>query len=253
MSKKNKTTTTTNNNTLPMISTKSIVESLVRKGFKIDDVCRNAYFIDINSLPESLYGSPVIDNIPNKDVINSFMQDLGVPPVFCMIKAGRGGNNTTFAFGFEVVENFSLRYLTVSTLTVRNNENVEYILERVTASQPLLHVFMYALVTNSIQAYICNNNYCCSHNLFENVYLDIPEMITDDRLVGEVIKSVDYFINGFPLTGNGHIGNCVIDDSVVSKWVTPLVGVTYPDWDFMDKFKNYLDTFYKNIKKAKAA
>lgn len=237
--------------TLPTITTKGIVESLVRKGFKIDDVCGNAYFINLDSLPESLYGSPVIDNIPNKDVVNSFMQDLGVPPVFCMIKAA-GHGNTTFAFGFEVVENFSLRYLTVSTLTVSNNENIEDILEKVKAEKPLLNVFMYALVTNSMHAYICNSNYCYNHNLFENVYLDIPEKITDDRLVGEVIKSVDYFINGFPLTGNGHIGNCVIDDSV-GKWVAPLVGVTYPDWDFMAKFKNYLDTFYKNIKKAKAA
>jgi hypothetical protein len=252
MSKKNKNATN-NNNTLPAVSTKSIVEALVRKGWRVDEVCGNAYFINLESLPESLYGSPVIDNIPNKDVINSFVKDLGVPPVFCMIKAGRGGNNTTFAFGFEVVENFSLRYLTVSTLTVRNNENVEDILERVKASQPLHHVFMYALVTNSLRAYKCNNNYCYTNNLFENVYLDIPEEITDDRLVGEVIKSVDYFINGFPLTGNGHIGNCVIDDSVVSKWVTPLVGVTYPDWDFMAKFANYLDTFYKNIKAKRAA
>ena len=251
MSKKNNTTSN-NNNTLPVVNIKSIVESLVRKGFKIDDVCGNAYFINIDSLPESFYGSPVIDNIPNKDVINSFVQDLGVPPLFCMIKSGHG-NTTIFAFGFEAVENYSLRYITVNTVTVKNNKNVEDILERVTAEKPLLHVFMYALVTNSIQAYICNNNYCCSHNLFENVYLDIPEKITDDRLVGEVIKSVDYFINGFPLTGNGHIGNCVIDDSTVSKWVTPLVGVAYPDWDFMTKFEVYLDNFYKNIKKAKVA
>ena len=249
MSKKNNTTN--NNNTLPAVSTKSIVEALVRKGWKVDDVCGNAYFINLESLPESLYGSPVIDNIPNKNVVDSFMQDLGVPPVFCMIKAGRGGN-TTFAFGFEVVENFSLRYLTVSTLIVKNNENVEDILERVTASQPLLHVFMYALVTNSIHAYKCNNNYCYTNNLFENVYLDIPEKITDDKIIDEVIKSVDYFINGFPLTGNGHIGNCVINDSV-GKWVTPLIGVTYSDWDFVTNFGSYLDTFYKNIKAKRAA
>lgn len=250
MSKKNAATTTNN---LPTITTKGIVEALVRKGWTVDDVCGNTYFIKDETLPESLYGSPVIDNIPNRDVVNSFVQNLGVPPVFCCIRPGRRNNTTVFTFGFEVVDNYSLRYLAVNSFTVNNNNCIDEILNHIKAEKPLYDVALYALVSMSINAFIRNTEYCRSHNLFDNVYLDVEKVITDETVISEVEKAVDYFINGYPLVENGHIGNCVIDASAINKWCTPLVNVDKSDWDFVSYFKQYLRDFYKNLKAAASA
>lgn len=229
-----------------------ILYDLVSKGYKVTDTIGKIYFLDSESIPssdEGVYGPSIIEGINNRDIINTIEKDMGTPPIFINVIPDKTGV-ININFGFEIIGTI---YETLIISNVKVTDNNENISEKLIKEHPMMDVLLYALVKNSIGAYINNETYCLENGLYEGLSFETPHIEDSNFILDKIVEAVDKYVNGHPFIGDGRITCKKINVEIINEWCRPLIGLKIKNWDFVSEFEEFLVEFFNKVAALNAA